>query len=145
MKYYFDTSALVKIYHREHGTSKVLDIYDNVDNSIQISELGRVEFLSTIHRKYREKEFSSETLDALICKFYDDTDSRYEVLQLSSLITDEAEALIQKFAKKYSLKTLDSIQFAFFNVYCENDAIFVCSDAKFCKIIEKEGFQVLIP
>lgn len=145
MKYYFDTSALVKVYHRESGTSEVLNIYNNFENLIQISELGRIEFLSTIHRKYREKEFSSETLDALICKFFDDVSSRYEVLQFSSLVTDESEILIQNFATKYSLKTLDSIQFAFFNVYCEKGTIFVCSDSKFCKIIEKEGFQVLIP
>ena len=145
MKYFFDTSSLVKIYHRESGTSEVLNIYNNHDNSIQISELGRVEFISTIHRKFREKEFNSETLDALVCKFQDDADSLYEILQFSSLVTDEAEILIQKFATKYSLKTLDSIQFAFFNVYCESDTIFVCSDAKFCKLVEKKGIQVLVP
>jgi len=145
MKYFFDTSSLVKIYHRESGTLEVHKIYNNPDNSIQISELGRVEFFSTIHRKYREKEFNSETLDALVCKFQDDADSRYEILQFSSLVTDDAEKLIQKFAIRYSLKTLDSIQFAFFNVYCKSDTIFVCSDAKFCKLVEKEGFQVLVP
>ncbi len=145
MKYYFDTSSLVKIYHRESGTSDVLKIYNNPENLIQISELGRVEFISTVHRKYRERELSSETLDALVRKFLDDADFRYETLQFSSLVTDEAEALIMNFAAEYSLKTLDSIQFAFFKVYCESDTVFVCSDTKLGNVVKKEGFQILIP
>ncbi len=32
MNYYFDTSALVKIYHREAGTSEVLRIYNSEKN-----------------------------------------------------------------------------------------------------------------
>ncbi len=43
--YYFDTSSLVKIYHAEHGTPEVLDIYKNSESVIIISELCRVEFL----------------------------------------------------------------------------------------------------
>lgn len=145
MKYYFDTSSLVKIYHRETGTSDVIEIYNNPENLIQISDLGRVEFLSTVHRKYREKEISSETLDALSSKFQDDADFRFETLQFSSLVTDEAEMLIQRLAAKYSLKTLDSIQFAFFKVFCESDTIFVCSDTRLGNLVKKQGFQVLIP
>ncbi len=80
MKYYFDTFSLVKIYHRELGTSDVLEIYNNSDNHIQISELGRIEFLSTVYRKYRERELTAETLDALRCKFQDDAEFRFETL-----------------------------------------------------------------
>ncbi len=145
MKYYFDTSSLVKIYHRESGTTDVLNIYNNSENHIQISELGRVEFLSTIYRKYREKELSSETIDALVLKFQEDAETHYETLQFSSLVTDGAESLIRTFATEYSLKTLDSIQFSFFKTYCESDTVFVCSDAKLCNIVKKEGFQVLNP
>jgi hypothetical protein len=68
-------------------------------------------------------------------------------LQFSSLITDEAEILIQSIAKELSLKTLDSLQFAFFKVYCEKDTIFVCSDSKLCNIVQKEGYKIfkLVP
>lgn len=145
MNYFFDTSALVKIYHRESGTSDVLSLYKNYGHLIQISELGRVELISTIHRKLREGEITSETRDALLEKFHDDIDSRYETLQFSSLVTEEAEILIGIYGKEYSLKTLDSIQFAFFRVYCESDTVFVCSDIKFCRLVEKEGFEVLVP
>lgn len=45
MKYFFDTSALVKIYHKETGTKKVLNIYKSKRN-IVISEFSKVEFIS---------------------------------------------------------------------------------------------------
>lgn len=145
MKYYFDTSALVKIYHNESGTPDVLNIYTNVENLILISELSCVEFISTVYRKFREKELTSDTIDALVTKFKDDTASVYEILRFTSLVTLEAEKLIQRFADESSLKTLDSIQFAFFCLYCENDTVFVCSDRKFSRLVSSEGFQVLIP
>jgi len=146
MNYYFDTSSLVKIYHTEPGTPVVLDIYRNHENAIVISEVCRIEFLSTIYRKYREKELTTDTLNALVQKFQDDADSRYEVLRFSSLVTDEAENLLQSLADKHSLKSLDSIQFSFFKVYCaDDDTVFVCSDLKLGNLVRSEGFQVMIP
>lgn len=43
MEYFFDTSAIVKIYHEEEGSKAVLPIYSGND-SILISELSKVEF-----------------------------------------------------------------------------------------------------
>ena len=145
MRYYFDTSSLVKIYHTEQGTPEVLEIYKNSECIIVISELCRVEFLSTVYRKYRERELSADSLNALVQKFQDDTDSLYEVLRFSSLVTDEAESLIQRLASEHSLKSLDSVQFSFFKVYCEDDTVFVCSDSKLSNLVRTEGFQVMIP
>ena len=50
MTYYFDTSALVKVYHTEAGSATVQPIYRGTDEII-ISELGKIEYLSTVHRK----------------------------------------------------------------------------------------------
>ena len=49
MSYYVDTSSLVKIYHKEVGSEKVLEIYKSGE-VIRISELSKIEFISTIHR-----------------------------------------------------------------------------------------------
>jgi predicted nucleic acid-binding protein len=51
--YYLDTSALVKIYHREIGTETMLRLYRGSD-TLFISELAKIELLSTVYRKYRE-------------------------------------------------------------------------------------------
>lgn len=40
-RFFFDTSALLKIYHREEGTDSCLNIYNSSD-VIVISELARV-------------------------------------------------------------------------------------------------------
>lgn len=144
MKYFIDTSSLVKIYHVEDGSSRVLEIY-NSSNTITISELSKIEYVSTIYRKYRENEISIETLNILIGKFQDDIESRYDILKLTSLVLEESIALIHKFAKQYSLKTQDSLQFAFFKAFCEKDNVFVCSDKKLHKLVELEGFSVLEP
>lgn len=43
MDYFFDTSAIVKIYHQEDGSETVLPLYKG-NESIIISELSKVEF-----------------------------------------------------------------------------------------------------
>jgi predicted nucleic acid-binding protein len=60
LRYFLDTSSLVKIYHKESGTADVLNIYNKAENLIQISELGRIEFLSTVHRKYKSLRINSK-------------------------------------------------------------------------------------
>ena len=96
MRYFLDTSALVKIYHKEAGTEKVLNIYKS-QNSIAISELSEIEFISTVYRKFRDKEINK-----------------------------------------------DSIQLAFFEVYCDSEDIFVCLDKKLAEIVELEKYKILL-
>ena len=76
-RYFFDTSALVKIYHREEGSDYCLARY--VDQSpLIISELARVELHSAIFRKQREKELSAKALKAVLQRFECDCEERYE-------------------------------------------------------------------
>lgn len=144
MSYFLDTSALVKIYHIEAGSNNVLEIY-NSEDSVIISDLGKVEFLSTIYKKFREKEIEEETVNAVIDRFKNDLKNKYKLLKFSSLVLDEAWSLIKNHAKVFSLRTLDSLQLAFFKTYCEDDDIFVCADVRLVKIVKLEGFEVLVP
>jgi hypothetical protein len=43
MQYFFDTSAVVKVYHQEEGSNIILPIYSGND-AVIISELCKVEF-----------------------------------------------------------------------------------------------------
>ena len=144
MNYFLDTSALVKIYHIETGSDSVIEIYGSEDIII-ISDLGKIEFLSAIFKKYREKDIDEETVNAVIDRFEDDLKNKYKLLKFSSLVLDEAWSLIKKHAKDFSLRTLDSLQLAFFKTYCEDDNIFVCADTRLVKIVELEGYEVLVP
>lgn len=43
---FFDTSALVKVFHEEKGSEVVTSLIKAKDNEVWISELGRIEFLA---------------------------------------------------------------------------------------------------
>lgn len=83
MRYFLDTSALVKIYHRESGSDIVLSIY-NGDNVVFISELSRIEFISTIYRRFRNKEINKRVLKVLENKFLSDAYNRFRIIPLAS-------------------------------------------------------------
>jgi predicted nucleic acid-binding protein len=144
MNYFFDTSALVKIYHIEAGSDGVLDIYYS-ENTITISELGKAEFLATVYQKHRENEINEETTEAVISKFEEDLKNKFKLFKFSSLVLDESWTLIKKHAKDFSLGTIDSIQLAFFKTYCEDEDVFVCADKRVVKVAELEGFTIMVP
>jgi len=54
MECFLDTSALVKLFHREAGTNEVVDLVQNPHNSIRLTELARIEFISAVHRRSRQ-------------------------------------------------------------------------------------------
>ena len=143
MNYFFDTSSLVKIYHNEIGTDKALSIYKSPDK-ILISELAKVEFYSSIYRKYREREIDIETLKLLIEKFGSDTEERYEVLIFSSGITEQAQEFLSRYGESRGIRALDSLQLSFFEFHCEEEDTFVCSDAKLINIAKEEKMEVLV-
>lgn len=143
MRYFFDTSALVKIYHREPGSEYCLDLYLGCSHLI-ISELARVELHSAILRKHGEKNLNAKALKAVLQKFKYDSEERYEVLQLSSLVYDDACRLLSRYAVQHGLRTLDSLQLATFLNYCERETdSFVCADKKLSAVVELEGMQTI--
>jgi len=141
MSFFIDTSSLVKIYHKEVNSHKVVDLY-NSNETIYISELAKIEFVSTAYRKYRENEIIREALYLLMDKFQSDVEFRYQLLKFSSLVCDGALDLLHNIGTEYGLRTLDSIQLAFFLTYCEEDDIFVCSDKKFASIVQNKGYNI---
>ncbi|WML90397.1 PIN domain-containing protein [Thiothrix lacustris] len=53
MNLFFDTSALVKYFHPETGTAHVIELMENASNTIWVSDLARIEFISALYRKFR--------------------------------------------------------------------------------------------
>lgn len=144
MNYFFDTSALVKLYHKENGTDQILDIY-NSKSVIFISELTKLEFLSSVHRKFRESIINSDILNILIEIFKIDIDNRFKLLNFSSLIIETASDIILKYNKTKFLRTLDIIQISFFEIFCEKDDTFVCSDIRLNEFLIEKSYKSLNP
>lgn len=144
MTYFFDTSALVKIYHREQGTKIVSEIYDQ-EKYLIISELTRVEFLTTLYKKYRNKEISREALQITEEDFLSDLQSKLIVVKMISTIIDSAINLIQSVGLKSHIYTLDAIQLVSFLEVAQSNTIFVCTDRKLNKIVTELGYQIIEP
>lgn len=89
---YFDTSALVKRYIREPRSLQVgalLRRYDFVSSAIT-----PVEIASALRRRRREGDLSEENFAALVRRVRQDR-LQWELVEVSSLVLDRAEELIQ--------------------------------------------------
>jgi len=76
--------------------------------SIIISELSKVEFLSTIHKKFRNNEIDLETVEALKDRFLADSSNKFIVAPIVSSIVDVALDIIEKHGKSNHLFSLDA-------------------------------------
>ncbi len=81
MKYFFDTSALVKLFHEETGSDVVEDLVNDQNNEIWVSELIRLEFLSSVYRRFRQEELSEEEVNNVI----DDFEEQLQLFHIESL------------------------------------------------------------
>jgi predicted nucleic acid-binding protein len=109
MKIFLDTSSLVKLYHKEIGTDELIEIIRATPiQSIYLSEITEVEFLSTIWKKVRTKEISAERAEVAISLFVEDT-PKYTFIAINNVIIEQSGSLMMKYGVA-GLRTLDSLQ-----------------------------------
>jgi len=146
-KYFFDTSAIVKRYHREDGSDFVDRLFAEADAEFVISDISIIEFYSALSLKVRVGEIDEENFMSLRKLFSQDIKRGiYEVAEFSNAEKLESTKLLLKYAKKHSLKTLDAIQLSVVKSINEPEVkAVVCADEKLCKIIALEGFSVINP
>jgi uncharacterized protein len=142
MQYFFDTSALVKIYHEEMGSERLLPLYRGGE-VIVISELSKVELLSTVHKKLRTGEITGEALDAVKDRFLADCADRFTVIHVASVIVDTASDIINLHGRTSHLFALDALQIATLSMLAERDVTFVCADKRLTTLVRKMGTSVL--
>jgi len=111
--YFFDTSAFVKRYHPGPGTDRVLALFNQADNHIQISRLTLVEARSAFAVKVRTGATSATTASALWIQLLSDVAvGVFEVLPIADSHYELAEQLIGQYAFQFRLRTLDALQLA---------------------------------
>lgn len=142
MQYFFDTSAVVKLYHQETGSDRILPLYRDGE-AIVISELSKVEFLSTIHKKLRTGEITAATLIATRDRFYADCSGRFVVVHVASFIVDAALDFLNTYGGTNHLFALDALQIATLSIVAEKDITFVCADKRLTMLVKTIGFPVL--
>ena len=92
-------------------SSKIKQIFDdNIITTVFLSEITKIEFVSTVWKKVRAQQMSVLQANEVTDLFESDS-YKYTFILTDSLIQKQAKGLVTKYGEK-GLKTLDSIQFA---------------------------------
>ncbi len=144
MNLFFDTSALVKFFHEEEGTDIVTELILDQNNEVWISELGRLEFISTVFRRFRNKELDEERLNTAVNSFENQI-SEFNIEPLGHAVLEEAELFIKNHGRTHGLKAMDALHLGSFSLISEKDWSFVVADDNLCKVAEVVGFNTINP
>lgn len=144
MKLFFDTSALIKFFHEEEGTSAVTALINSGANEVWISELARVEFFSALFRRARNREITDTQLADAISGF-DDEAASFNCEPFGHATIKEAESILKQYGKSLGLRTLDALQLSAFSLIAEKDWYFVSADSNLCQIVQSHGYTAINP
>ena len=142
--YYFDTSALIKLYIDEEGTAEVVDLANNLNgDQIIIIDIALLESRSAIRRREREGHITSSDARRILNQIEEDATALY-LVQPSSAVTGETARLLDL----HPLRTLDALHLA--GCLTVRDSIpppltFVCADSRLCDAAAREGLATLNP
>ena len=144
MKFFFDTSALVKFFSVEDGTELVSQIIEHSTSEIWISDLARLEFTSAVYRRYRNKSLDEIELH-IATTYFEKQLVSFNIEPLNQLVIDEAGLLLKKYGKEYGLRTLDALHLGTYSLISEQGWCFVTSDIVLANVAKLSGFVSLNP
>ncbi len=144
MKIFLDTSSLFKLYHQEKGTDELESIFTKAKvTHIYLSEIAKVEFTSTVWKKARMKEITTEQAKITLELFESDFE-KYNFVATDSLVLEQARNLTTKYRVE-GLRTLDSIQLSTCITLTEQVELFFTADKLLRNLIEVEGLRTEMP
>ncbi len=142
---FFDTSALVKFFHREEGTDVVISIISDLKNEVWVSELARLEFICALHRRLRMNEINEDDLNRVLDGFFKEY-SRLKTKKIGRAVLNEAEALVKRLGRASGLRALDAIHLATFNLFDKlDDMLFVAADGILLTAVKAIGAKAINP
>jgi predicted nucleic acid-binding protein len=146
--YFFDSSALAKLYHPEVGTPEVDKIFQTPGIQVRISRLTVVEIPSVFAIKVRTQFISREDARLLVRQFHEDiVAQKFLVTAIREPEFATAERLLEQYAFDLRLRALDAIQIAVALGLKSQGLVdqFVAADKVLCEVATLEGFAVLNP
>lgn len=157
--YFFDSSAIVKRYYREAGTTWIQAICEPRNHPpLYLSQLAHVEVIAALRRVGRAQQLHPSFVDAMTRGFERHialSDSAratplYRLIPISSSILALAAELCDQHwqAQPSPLRSLDAIQLACALAAAADSAdelLFVTADARLAAIAPLEGFRVINP
>jgi predicted nucleic acid-binding protein len=143
--YYVDTSALIKRYLVETGSTWVRSFTDSTaGNVIVVCDLTAVEVFSTLARRQREATIAAADIQTLQTRFLADFGREYLSVSLEEVVLSRARDLLNR----YPLRSLDAIQLASAveasNILGE-PITFISADRNLLRAASSENFQIDTP
>jgi uncharacterized protein len=144
VNFYFDTSALIKLFHVEEGTDAVTSLVRGAGNRIWLLDLARIEYASALFRRFRNREIDESSLNEALAGF-DEQCSAFQVEAVSPALVQEAGRLLREHGKTHGLRTLDALHLAGFCLVMEANWIFVTADDTQAAVGRLLGWRVVNP
>lgn len=145
---FFDTSALLKRYIDESGSTRIRALTQTSPGPMVISAITRVEIACALARREREGAFSSAVRDRLWQAFQYDTAHRFRFIRIGV----ETLAAAEQLAFRHSLRAYDVVQLASAQITAHRvrkaggrGVIFLSADTRLLGFAQLEGFGVLNP
>jgi len=144
--YYLETSALVKLYVREQGTERLLQLAaSSLGNRFALLSISQVEFRSAIRRRERNGDITSIVAGLVLDRFQQHFEARFLRQGLTDAVLDGATEMIDR----YALRAYDAIQLSGYLVLRTTlggePTAFVCSDRLLLEAARSERLQVFDP
>ena len=112
-RYFFDSSAVAKLYQPEAGSASVEAAFREANRTIVISRLTVVEMNSVFARRVRMGDLTVAEATTLRNHFVHDVATEaFQVVAITDEHFTEAERLLIHYAIKKSLRTLDALRLA---------------------------------
>jgi hypothetical protein len=147
-RYLVDTSALVKYYHPEAGSPRVITITDDPGNLLFIARVGLVEIHSGLARKVRTGELQVLAFQQALRRFYADLRGRkFRLIRSSPIHERQAIRLLVQKGLTLPLRTLDALQLSAALWLKDQQQLdhFLCADTILCEAAWQEGLSVVNP
>lgn len=107
--YFFDSSALVKRYAKEVGTSWVFSLVRrSAGNHLYIARITGVELVSALTRRERAHRLSASAVSKAIARFEREFQNRYTTIEMTARLV----AAAMKLARSHALRGYDAVQLA---------------------------------
>jgi predicted nucleic acid-binding protein len=144
--YYLDTSALVKRYIAETGTTWLSAITTpSARHDIYIARIAGAELIAALFRRVRMGEINRPDALQLAADFKTDWQTQYQIVEITVNLIDRAMAL----AEQHNLRGYDAVQLAAAlelqsvrNTLTLPPLVFIAADNALNTIAQIEGLQV---
>ncbi len=137
MNYFLDTSALIKLYHPERGSTNLETYLENTgeDLFLIIAGITPIEVRSAFYRRVRQGELSPDTMKTIMQRFHHDLQF-IETVTVSNHLIHEAMDLMDHHATQVAFRTLDAMQLASANIHHQTVAIdvFIAADTNLLQV-----------